>query len=337
MEGIGRYGGVSRRHLVSFLLEPEGRLKQNVGLDEVAEAYRSGGARLWVDIDSRSDADWALLADLFDFHPLAIEDTRSPDCRVKIEEYDGYVFLVVRGVHFLDETPDPYDIDTHNLYLFLGRNFLVSVHAGNFSSVDTVVERLEAGAESLSRGVDHLAYVLVDTLVDQYFPLLDTIDVFIEAVESDAFDGNREQMGRIFELKATLVALRRYLAPMRETVASIANRPTPYLRPETQVYFRDVHDHVIRQLETVEAYRELLTSSLETELAMISNRMNEVIKALSVIATVVLPPTLVASIYGMNFEWMPFLHDPNGFWIALGAMIAITGAMLVYLGRKGWL
>lgn len=322
---------------LSYHLDSDGTLRRDLSRDEIARAFRFGTGRLWVDIDSRHDDAWALLGDLFQFHPLAIEDTRSPDCRVKVEEYHEYIFVVVRGVHFVKESPEPYDLDTHNLYLFLGADFLVSVHAGTFLSVQEVVERLEGGADILTRGVDHLAYALVDTLVDQYFPILDRIDDFIGEVEKQIFDGDGEQMERIFALKRALVAVRRYLAPMREATATMANRPSPYLRPETQIYFRDVHDHVIRQLDAAESYREMLTGALEAQLALMSNRMNEVIKALSVIATVVLPPTLIASIYGMNFRWMPWLHDPNGFWIVSGIMVVVTGALFAYLWRKRWL
>lgn len=319
----------------SYHLDAAGRLRRDLPAAGLAEVYRSGEGRLWVDIDSGDD-EWALLGELFRFHPLAIEDTRSPNCRVKVEEYEGYVFIVARGVHFVEETPDPYDLDTHNLYLFLGGSFLVSVHAGPFTAVETVVQRLEAGAESLARGVDHLAYTLLDTLVDAYFPLLDRIDEFIDEIEHEIFDGARAEMGRIFDLKRTLAALRRYLSPMREAMSALANRPTPFLRPEVQIYLRDVHDHVIRQLEAVETYRELMTGALETQLALISNRMNEIIKALSVIATIVLPPTFIASVYGMNFEWMPWLDDPNGFWIAVAGMLGITVLLMVYLRWKGW-
>ncbi len=322
---------------LSFLLDDAGLLRIGLSIHEIEDACRSDRGRLWVDIDSRVDAEWALLTERFRFHPLAVEDTRSPDCRVKVEEYPGYLFIVVRGIHFVEETPDPYDIDTHNLYLFLGPHFLVSVHAGPFTSVTTVAERILAGADTLDRGLDHLAYVLVDTLVDLYFPLLDRIDEFIEELEHEIFDSGGEQMGRIFDLKRTLAALRRHLAPMREAMAAVANRPVHALRPETQIYFRDVYDHVVRQLEAVETYRELLSTALETQLAIISNRMNEIIKALSVVATVVLPPTLIASVYGMNFEWMPWLHDPNGFWIALTGMVLVTTGLLLYLRRRGWL
>ncbi len=322
---------------LSYHLGPDGALRRDLTRHEIEAAFESGAGRLWVDIDSRDDDAWALLDELFHFHHLAIEDTRSPDCRVKVEEYDRYVFIVVRGVHFVQESPAPYDLDSHNLYLFLGEHFLVSVHAGTFRSVLGVVERIEAGADLIARGVDYLAYALVDTLVDQYFPILDRIDDFIGDVEAKIFDGGGDEMGEIFDLKRSLITLRRHLAPMREAASTLANRPSPYLRPETQIYFRDVHDHVVRQLDATESYREMLTGALEAQVALMSNRMNEIIKALSVIATVILPPTLIASIYGMNFRWMPWLHDPNGFWIVVGVMVLVTGALFAYLWRKRWL
>lgn len=321
----------------AYCLEPDGRLHYAVSVDRIDEALRTGAGRIWVDIDSRRDAEWNLLSELFRFHPLAVEDTRSPDCRVKLEEYQGYLFLVVRGIHFAEATPDPYDLETQNLYLFLGPNYLVTVHAGATGSIEEVAERLDAGPEPIARGVDHLAYAVVDALVDLYFPLLDRIDEYVDELEEEIFNDGRTELSRILELKRTLVSLRRHLAPMRETMSAVANRPNPLFRQETQIYFRDVHDHVIRQLESVETYRELLTSAMEAQLSLASNRMNEIIKTLSVIATVVLPPTLVASVYGMNFGWMPGLASPYGFWYALAAMVVISGVMLLYLRRKGWL
>jgi len=144
-------------------------------------------------------------------------------------------------------------------------------------------------------------------------------------------------MERIFDLKRALLALRRHLAPMREVTATLANRPSAYLRPETQIYFRDVHDHVVRQVESVETFRDILSGAMDGYLSSVSNRMNEVIKALSVIATIVLPPTLVASVYGMNFAWMPGLHHPWGFWLALLAMVLISGGFILYMWWKRWL
>lgn len=319
-------------------LDDRGQLHRSLTGEEIRATVRTGRGHLWVDIDSHSNAQFRLLTELFAFHPLAIEDTRSPDCRVKIEEFEGYLFIVVRGVRFATGTPEPYDIDTLNLYLFLGPNYLVTVHAGRSGTVQAVLERLAVTPEVLGRGVDYTAHLVLDTLVDFYFPMLDQIDEFVDELEDEIFrNGGIPIMEKIFDLKRSLLSLRRHLAPMREVTASLANRPSPYIRQEVQVYFRDVYDHVVRQVESVEMYREFVTSALETNLSIISNRMNEVIKTLSVIATVVLPPTLIASIYGMNFEWMPGLLNPYGFWIALVAMILISGGFLAYLWRKHWL
>ncbi|HEX7050030.1 MAG TPA: magnesium/cobalt transporter CorA [Longimicrobiales bacterium] len=321
---------------VSFAVDADGALRSDLDDAALRRAIGAPDARLWLDIDSRNDADWRLLSEVFHFHPLAIEDTRSPNCRIKLEEYEGYLFVVAREIRFAMETPEPYDIDTRNLYLFLGANFMVTVHAEPSHATTIVADRLEAGPDPLARGVDHLAYVVLDTLVDQYFPCLDQIDDFVDELEAELF-GNGEVLEKTFELKRALLALRRNLAPMREVMASLANRPSAYLGVETQIYFRDVYDHVVRQVESIETYRELLTGATETYLTLVSNRMNGIIKALSVIATVVLPPTLVASIYGMNFDWLPGRHSPYGFWMAFAIMVGLTGGLLAYVWRKGWL
>lgn len=335
----GRHGGVTGRstRYTSYWLDEKGTLHRDLDPDRLREIVGSGLGCLWVDLDSGDDLQWRLLADVFAFHPLAIEDTRSPSSRVKLEEYEGYIFVVVRGVRFAAGSHDAYDIDTSNLYLFLGPNYLVTVHAGESPAVDTVVGWVEAGPELLGRGADHMAYAVLDTLVDLYFPCIDRLDDFVDDLEDTVLRGDGEVLEKAIDLKRSLLSLRRHVAPMREVVGSLANRPLAYLAPETQIYFRDVHDHVIRQVESIELYRELVTSAMESHFSLISNRMNEVIKTLSVIATVVLPPTLVASVYGMNFEWMPGLHSPYGFWIAAGMMFGLTGAFLAYIWWKGWL
>jgi magnesium transporter len=160
----------------------------------------------------------------------------------------------------------------------------------------------------------------------------------VDELEDSIFSGGDGVLvEQIFDLKRALLVLRRQLAPMREVSSTLANRPSSYLRPETQIYLRDVYDHVVRQLESVETYRELVSGALETNLMVISNRMNEVMKALSVIATIVLPPTLLASIYGMNFEYLPGTRSPLGFWVAGVVMGAISLGFLGYVWRKRWL
>lgn len=323
---------------MTCFLDEAGNFQRSLSPEALAAIVAAGKGSLWIDIDSKSDAQYRLLTDLFQFHPLAVEDVRSPGCRIKVEEYEGCLFIVVRGVHFATETPEPYDMDTQNLYLFLGPGFLVTAHAGRCISVEKVLERLVAAPDQLGRGVDRLAYHVVDTLVDLYFPLLDQIDDFVGDLEDSIFQGGDGVLvEQIFQLKRSLLVLRRHLAPMREVGSTLANRPSEYLRLETQIYLRDVYDHVVRQLESVETYREMVSGALETNLMVISNRMNEVMKALSVIATVVLPPTLLASVYGMNFEYIPGTQYRLGFWVAVIVMAGISGLFLAYVWRKRWL
>lgn len=323
---------------LAYAITPGGRLEHLATREALERQLGSGRGQLWLDIDSRSEEEWSLLSDVFRFHPLAIEDTRSPESRIKVEEYEGYLFVVARAVRFATWTPEPYDITSFNAYLFLGRDYLVTVHGEALRAVETVAARVEAAPELMARGVDHVAYMLLDTLVDFYFPLLDEIDTFVDELEERIFHQHgTDTMARIFDLKRSLLALRRHLAPMREVTATLANRPSAYLRPETQIYFRDVHDHVVRQVESVETFRDILSAAMDGYLSSVSNRMNEVIKALSVIATIVLPPTLVASVYGMNFAWMPGLNHPWGFWLALLVMALISGGFILYMWWKRWL
>lgn len=182
-----------------------------------------------------------------------------------------------------------------------------------------------------------MAYQVIDALVDHYFPLLDQLDEYVDDLEDSIVrEGSQIMLERIFDLKRSLLVLRRHLVPMREVTALLANRPSAYLRPETQIYLRDVYDHVVWQLESVETFREMVSGALETNLLVVSNRMNEVIKTLSVIATVVLPPTLLASIYGMNFDYLPGTSTALGFWVAIAVMAAVTGGFLFYVWRKRW-
>jgi magnesium transporter len=325
----------------AFLRDSAGHVRADISDQDVVNAVRKGGAMVWADVASDAAPNWPRLAELMGFHPLAIEDTLSPNCRVKLEEYENCLFIVVRDAYFASETPEPYDFASTNLYLFLGSSFLITVHAGRSRPVETLVDRLQSSPELMDRGVDYLSYMVIDTLIDLYFPLLDEIDHFVDDIETDVFEhgGSKRVVARVFELKRTLLALRRHQAPMREVTATLANRPTAYCTSGVQLYFRDVYDHVVRQLESVETYRDLMSGVMDLYFSVVSNRMNEIIKALSVIATIVLPPTLVAGIYGMNFEdpIFPAWTDPNGFWWALLMMIVITGGLLAYLKTKRWL
>ncbi|HEX6065746.1 MAG TPA: magnesium/cobalt transporter CorA, partial [Longimicrobiales bacterium] len=289
--------------LRSFFQAPD-RLRTDLSHEDIVDVIHADETRIWVDVTLNSDtSEWIALGQELGLHPLTLEDTLNSESRIKVEEYEGFLFVVVRDAEFALDTPEPYDFESYNLYLFIGPHFLLTVHGRPSVAVDTVIKRLEVAPELIDRGTDYIAYQVLDALVDSYFPLLDRIDVFVDELESGVFERSdaKETLTSIFDLKRTLLALRRHQAPMREAMTTLANRPSPYLAAATQVYMRDVYDHVVRQVESIETYRDLLTGALEIHFSVVSNRMNEVMKALSIIATVILPATWVASIYGMNF------------------------------------
>jgi magnesium transporter len=319
----------------SYFRGPD-RVRTDLSVTDVIDVMQAREGRIWVDVELTDSQEWLYLSENLRLHPLTVEDTLNPESRIKVEEYDNFLFVVVRDAEFALETPEPYDFETWNLYLFIGVDFLITVHSRHSQAIDTVIKRVEVAPEMIDRGVDYLAYHVLDALVDSYFPLLDKIDEFVDDLEGDVFQSSDANytLSCIFDLKRTLLALRRHQAPMREAMTTMANRPSVYLTAGTQVYMRDVYDHVVRQVESIETYRDLLTGALEIHFSIVSNKMNEVMKALSIIATVILPATWIASIYGMNFDWMPGLHSPYGFWYAMGAMAGVSIFLLVILRRS---
>jgi magnesium transporter len=320
----------------SVYLRPDGDVEWHLRPTRLIEAVREGG-RLWVDIDSSDRAQHALLEKVFGFHHLAVEDTLSPNTRVKLEEYGSYLFMVVAAVRLDKSTPDPYDTDVFNLYLFLGQNYLVTVHAAASSAVDSVRERLARSPDQLRRGVEMIAHGVLDVTVDQFLPIVDHVDDQVDALEERLFEKYDQQAIKdIFRAKRLVVQLRRELGPLREVLNVLTNRPHSCVSAQSQVYFRDVYDHTIRIVESIESMRDLLGSVLETFLTQQSNRMNQQMKALSVVATVSLPLVVIGGVFGMNFAHLPLTDSPIGFYWALGVMGVAAAAIWILLKRQDW-
>jgi len=302
------------------------------------DMVRAGEGELGVDVDSNDLHQHALLEKVFDFHPLAVEDTLSPRTRVKLEEYDRYVFVVMAGIAFDQATPDPFDLHTSNLYFFLGKNFLVTVHGVPSAGCDAARDRLLHGPDLLARGAEMTMHHIIDQAVDAYFPLVEELNGMVDGLEQKLFEEFDEGLiHEIFKAKRSTFGLRRHIGPLREVLNILTNRPCGYIRPETQLYYRDVYDHTIRLMESVDTTRDLLAGVLETYLSQTSNRMNRVMKQLSIVATVALPLIVIAGIYGMNFSRMPLIHDPLGFWVAVASMAVVSLAIVWWLKRRQWL
>lgn len=296
---------------------------------------RSGAGTLWVDLRRDEPADMVLLSSVFEFHPLAIEDSLNPESRVKIEEYRDFLILIVRGIEFCDETEDPYDIETANLTCFLGRNFLVTVHGDRSPAVESIREILDRKPELASQNPARLMHAVVDASVNAYFPIIDRLDEFMDGLEEQVFANfNQAALREIFNVKRLVLTLRRHLAPQRDVFAVLTNRPSPLLTPETQVYFRDIYDHVLRINDALENFRELLSSTLDSYLSQISNRLGTATKTLSIVATLSLPFVVVSGMWGMNFAKIPLASHPHGFWLMVVVQLFIGGFLL---GVLKWL
>jgi magnesium transporter len=315
-----------------------GRLSRDLSLRDLSQLRAAKSGTLWVHVDSTSRQQLAVLEKVFQFHPLAVEDVLNPVSRPKVDQYDGYLFVTLRSIKFCEETSDPYDIETTNLYLFIGANFLVTAYAGPSPQIAQMFEVCLRTPDVVGRGAPRLAHQIMDAAVDAFFPILDRVDEFLDSLEERVFKSFDEAALRdIFAVKRLVLSFRRYVAPQREIFNILSNRPSPYLTPELQLYFRDVYDHMLRINESLDSYRDLLSSTMESYLTQVSNRLNQVTKALSVVATLSVPFVVVSGMWGMNFGSIPLAEHPQGFLIMLIVQLLLGGGLIGVLKWRKWL
>ncbi|HEX6315669.1 MAG TPA: magnesium transporter CorA family protein [Gemmatimonadaceae bacterium] len=330
----GQRPGDDNKLARSFYRESSGVVSRDLGLKELSACIREGKGPLWVDIDTSVRPQMALLEKVFGFHPLAIEDVLNPNGRAKVEAYDGYIFVVLRAVRLQDQTPDPYDLDTENVHFFISQNVLVTTHHGPSRLVDSVADVVVRNTDLLARGPGRLAHQVMDAAVDSFFPVMDRIDDFIDSLETQVFHQfNEEALRDIFAVKRLVLSLRRYLAPEREIFNVLTNRPSPFLAPDIQLYYRDIYDHVLRINDALDTYRDLLSSTLESYLSQVSNRLGKVTQGLTVVATMSVPFVVVSGMWGMNFDRIPLAGRQWGFEIMLVLQLALGVGLLVWLRR----
>ena len=315
-----------------YYVDGTGKLRRDLSISELADVIRSGSGELWVDMRVSSRQCIAMLDNVFAFHPLAVEDALNPESRVKVDEYPGFLFAIVRGVRLKADTDDPYDTETFNVNFFLGPNYLVTVHGGESSAASSVAERMDRHPDLLQQGAERVMHAIMDSAIDAYFPLLDQIDEFVDGLESRVFHSfDRAAIHDIFQVKRLVLSLRRHLSPQRDVFNVLTNRPTPLLRPDMQVYFRDIYDHSLRINDSLETYRELLSSTLDAYLTQVSNRLGAITKGLSVVATISLPFVVISGMWGMNVAHIPLANADHAFWDMLALQLAIAALLLIIL------
>jgi magnesium transporter len=293
------------------------------------------GTLRWIDLEKQDPAQLDVLASRFKFHPLTIEDCAHFDQRPKVEEYDGYLFVVTHGFAMKQE-PDA-ELDTCELHTFLGERYLITVHEECLPPLEGVWGRVKLERNIAAHGADFVYYLLADSLIDQLFPLVDRIANDVEELEETilAHERSAETLGTIFALKRALVRLRKILAPQRDVFARLSRRGDPQIAERTALYFRDVHDHVLRIAEAVDATRDLLGNALDAYLWSGSQRTNEIMKRLTLLSAIFMPLAFITGFFGQNFEGMPF-GSRVLFFAMLGSCAVVPAGMLYFFLRSKW-
>jgi magnesium transporter len=297
---------------------------------------KSGKQGFWLDIENPGDADYELLEKTFGFHPLTLEDIRNRNQRPKLEEFPGYAFVVLFTAELMG---GQVEIREHHIYV--SPQYLVSVHLEPSDPLTRLRERIKSNPDLTRRSLPFLFYLVVDQLVDALFPVLEQVDESVDSVEDGILASpDSKALGQLSDLKRTVIELRRVLGAQRDVFQRLTTRAVgdPGDR-EMSIYYRDVYDHLVRQYETVDSLRDLLTSAMDVYLSTVSNNLNMRITRLTVFATLFLPLTFISGFFGMNFGWLVANIAPAWtFWLlAVGVMLATTAGQLWYYRRRGWI
>jgi magnesium transporter len=325
-----------RVHITMVDYTSDGLREQELESIEDALALKETPTTTWLNIDGMHDVELIEKIGIhFNIHPLTLEDIVNTGQRPKVEEFDDYIYLVLKMLHVDKET---HEIRSEQVSLVVGNHFLISFQEAPGDVFEPVRERIRKGKGRIRKGgVDYLAYALMDAVVDHYFVVLEKIGAVIETLEEDLLaEPSKETMQSIHALKRELIYLRKQVWPTREVINAVAKGEMSLVQEKTVMFFRDVYDHTIQIVDTIESYRDILSGMLDLYLSTISNRMNEVMKVLTIIATIFIPITFVAGIYGMNFKYMPELEWKWGYpavWSIIGGIVL---GMIVFFRRKKW-
>lgn len=309
-------------------------------LDELTEAFNEDEVT-WVDIQGFGDRSiMRKLGTMFNLHPLLLEDIVNVPQRPKSEPYDDQLLVIIRMVRLEDDedTDDP-KVDMEQVSMVIAKNYLITFQEKHGDILDPVRKRLVANKGIIrKRGPDYLAYVIADTIIDGYYPVLEVVGDHLESLEGAVIDNpSPAVLGELNRLKNQLINLRRAIWPQREAINELVRGDHAMITDEVGVYLRDTYDHCIQTSEVAEMYREMVTGLMNTYLSSVANRTNEVMKVLTIMASIFIPLTFMAGIYGMNFEHMPELKYQYSYAILCAAMSAVVVGMLIFFYRKGWI
>jgi len=318
----------------SYLYTSGDRLECDVPPERFREALNRPDWLLWVDLEDPEDEDVELLLEVFGLHPLTVEDCIMPNLHPKLEEFERYLFVVLQGLKRNERGRlVPVELD-----LCVGNNFLITVRSEPIRVLEEDCARVQKKSPIIKRGADFLLYSIADSLIDSYFPILDEVEAKVDELETKLLtDSTKKALTELFGIYRELMVLRRTLAPHREILSRFNRGDLPFIKSTNALYFRDIYDHLLRMSDMVDASRELIVMALEAHATMASNRLNEIMKTMTAMATLSVPLILITGVYGMNFGENPEL-GPRWVYHALSFVLLLTvPAMLFYFRRYRWL
>jgi magnesium transporter len=320
----------------SYYLGPDGAISSNLSQEEIGAAFRSGQGLLWLDVSDTTAEDGAFLERTFGFHPLAVEDCVSRNIHPpKVDDFEDYIFIVVHGINHVVESEV---VKTAELAVFLGANFVVSNHNFPLYSAESVKHSIESNPRIMKQGSDFLAHALIDALIDNVMPTIDRMTEIAEDIEEQVVQNPQSPtLEAILKLKRSATHLHRVMAPQRDVLNRISRGDFQVVKDNARIFYRDIYDHIVRLEDLNQTVRDMTDNALATYLSAVANRQNEVMKVLSIVAAIFLPLTLIAGIYGMNFDYMPELHLRWGYYVVVGFIgVAILVIVWVFWSR-GWI
>lgn len=312
--------------------------EREIPLDQLASCFpfRDTATVTWINVDGLHDPTVVeSIGQHFGLHPLVLEDILSVGQRPKLEEYEGYLFVELNMLHM----GEGFLVQDEQLSLVLGPGWVLTFQERPGDVLDVIRERLRSSKGRIrERGADYLAYALIDAVVDSYFGVLERVGDQAELLEEEALDHpSPRTMHRIHEVRREIIVIRKSVWPVRDLLAGLLRAESSLVKEGTRVFLRDVYDHAIQAIDTVESLRDVAGSLMDLHLSTLSNRTNEVMKVLTIMATIFIPLTFIAGVYGMNFAFMPELEIWWGYPAVWGVMLTVAGGMLVFFRRRGWL
>lgn len=301
---------------------------------KVKDAFRHLDGILWLDIENPAEEDYRFLGEELGFHFLAVEDCRDVGTPPKMEDYGDFLFFVFRGINYWSAL---HALDTLGIKIFVTERVMVTVHHKQSRTIHEVYERLEQNPK-LMDSMERLFFTILDALTDNMMPVIDHIEERLEDFQHKVFDKfSPAILEELFELKKWVLRLKRFMIPQHEIITKLISSASPIFHDDWQYYLRDVRDHTEKVMDSLEIYERLFPDAMNTYLNQVTNRLNEVMKTMSIIATLMLPLSFITGIFGMNFQKMPLVRDGlAGFWVTIGFMALLFIGMIMYFRKKGW-